>query len=432
MPISINVKNSLLLISEKIILLGMAFLTTILMARVAGPDLFGQYAYITSFTALFIPLCTMGLNNISTKYFVKYPKHSSHFFLTALVLRFFGAITCIIIGSISALFLDVSGEHLSYIFALLILQSFSLFYIVEYHFLAKKQVIYTLKIRLVVIIIAGLAKVVVILQGANLLVLILLNGFEFVAIGLSYLALYYKKTHNKRTTYIKPISKLTLIGLYSKGKWLLFSGIAAVVYLKIDQVMLANIVGAKEVAYYAAAVKLSEFWYVFPVLIANAYTPQLIYFKQKDNIKYQNYLLKTLALMVVIASTISLVMYSISVPLINFLYGDSYQSSASILNVHIFASIFIFQRAFFSKWIIIENHYQYSLVSTSAGAIINILLNMYLIPKHGGIGAAWATLASYIVASYLSLLFFKATRPFFILMTKAMLQWPYILFISKR
>ena len=179
MPLSIDIKNSLLLISEKVIILGMSFITSILMARIAGPEVFGQYAYITSFTALFMPLCAMGLNNISTKYFVRYPKHSHHIFLTALSLRALGALICIILGSSSAYLLGIKGEQLTYVITLLTLQSFSLFYLVEFFFLARKQVLYTLKIRLTVILCSSAVKIILILNGADLFSLLLVHGLEF-------------------------------------------------------------------------------------------------------------------------------------------------------------------------------------------------------------------------------------------------------------
>ena len=77
--------------------------------------------------------------------------------------------------------------------------------------------------------------------------------------------------------------------------------------------------------------------------------------------------------------------------------------SANILSIHIFATLFIFQRAILSKWLIIESYYKFSLMSHGAGAISNIILNLLLIPTYGGIGAALATLFSYMIASFLSL-----------------------------
>ncbi len=428
MPLSINIKNSLLLIGEKIIILGMAFLTTVLMARIAGPELFGQYTYITSFTALFIPLCAMGLNNISTKYFVKYPKHSHYVFLSALLLRVIGALTCIVLGSSSAYLLGIRGEQFSYILLLLVLQSFSLFYLVEFYFLAKKQVTYTLKIRLAIICCTGTAKILIIINGADLFSLLLIHGLEFVVIGLSYLALYYLKAapadNNERNQISKSPSKQGVASLFHQSKWLLLSGVAAVLYLKIDQVMLANFHGTKEVAYYGAAAKLSEFWYVFPLLIANAFNPKLIQLKQQSANSYQAFLLQILSFMVASSIIISLITYAVSTPLINFIYGNEYQMSANILSIHIFASIFIFQRAILSKWLIIESCYKFSLMSHGAGAISNIILNLLLIPTYGGIGAAWATLFSYMIASFLSLALTHKTREFMLLMISAMIKWP--------
>jgi PST family polysaccharide transporter len=431
MSLSINIKNSLLLISEKIIILGMSFLTSVLLARIAGPEVFGQYAYITSFTALFIPLCAMGLNNISTKYFVKYPKHSHYVFLSALTLRGLGALGCIILGSGSAYLLGVRGEQLTYIIILLILQSFSLFYLIEFFFLAKKQVRYTLKIRLIVISSTSATKIAIILNGADLFSLLLIHGIEFVAIGLSYLALYYKQSHHIHKQLIKPVNRLGVSSLFHQGKWLLFSGVAAALYLKIDQVMLAKFHGLEQVALYAAAAKLSEFWYVFPVLIANAFNPQLITLKRESQQKYRTFTLRLLSFMVLAALTVSGIIYNIATPLITFIYGENYQASASILSIHIFATLFIFQRAILSKWLIIEGNYKFSLISHGAGALSNIILNLLLIPTYGGIGAAWATLFSYIIASFLSLLLSKQTREFMMLMLTAMIKWPYILFKIK-
>ncbi len=83
---SLNVKNSLLLIIEKVVLLGLGFINNILLARLAGPDLFGEFSYIVSFAAIFSPLAVMGLNNIITKYIVKYTANSHYYIKSALII----------------------------------------------------------------------------------------------------------------------------------------------------------------------------------------------------------------------------------------------------------------------------------------------------------------------------------------------------------
>lgn len=422
MAISTNLKNSLLLIIEKVFVLGLAFLNSVLLARVGGVEVFGQYSYITSYVGLFAPLCVMGLNNISTKYFVKYPRNSHHYFLSVLSIRLLGGLACIFIGGLWAYYSEQSYTFLL-ILVLLVMQSFTLFYVVEFYFLAQKQVKFTQRIRLGVLIVVGVSKAIVILNGADLTTLIILHGLEFSLIGIGYLALYYGKKKNQLIR--KPFSTNTSFALFHKGKWLLLSGVAAAIYLKIDQVMLAKFSGIQEVAYYAAAVKLSEFWYVFPLLIANAYNPSLIKIKHKGEKAYYNFILKLLSVLVACAVIICLIFWSFSDVIISIIYGQEYGKSAQILTIHIVATIFIFQRAVLSKWLILEKLYRFSLITHGLGAVTNVLLNIWLIPLYGGLGAAWATLIAYTVASFLSLILYKQTRLFMMLMCNAMLKWPY-------
>ena len=69
-------------------------------------------------------------------------------------------------------------------------------------------------------------------------------------------------------------------------------------------------------------------------------------------------------------------------------------------------------RAAFSKWILIEDTLFFSLITQGLGALANVGLNLLLIPRQGGIGAAVATLLSYATASYFSLFFYKAMTIF--------------------
>ncbi|WP_042150714.1 MULTISPECIES: flippase [unclassified Pseudoalteromonas] len=428
MRLSKNIKNSLLLITEKIVLIGLSFLNSVLIARIAGPDFFGSYSYILSFGALFLPLTVMGLNNLTSKYFIKHPKNSHYYFLAALKVRFSGAIFSLLLGSCLAYWFFNEVAHIQAIILLLCFQVFNIFNLVEYYYLAKQKVSNTLYIRLSILLITKLVILFSIINNASLITLIALNGAEFILLGSCYLFIYYK---NKQHQHIKKQPKFTAsLSLFNKSKWLFFSGIAAVIYLKIDQLMIAHILNTKEVAFYAAAAKLSEFWYVFPVLIANAFNAQLTSTKLNNARKYKQLLLKILSFMVSAACLISITTFLFSDQIINVLFGEQYSKSAKILQIHIFASIFIFQRAILSKWLIIEGHYKFSLYTTGCGAVLNVLLNLWLIPNYGGVGAAWATLMSYMMASMFSLALFKHTRPFFLLMVKAMLKWPSILLNS--
>lgn len=413
-----GIKNSALLIAEKCILLSLSFFNSVLLARVGGPDIFGQYAYILSMAGLFLPLSMMGLNSLITKYVAKYPKNAHYYLKSALIVRFLGALLSILIGLILVFFLN--SENSLNIMILIILQSFTMFYVIEFYFLAKQQVSLLLKIRLLILIALNCIKSFAILNDASLNLLILVQGLEYVFIGLSY-ALIYRL--GKNHLFIKRATcKHSYIALAQKGKWLLFSSIAATIYLKIDQIMLANLVDTQAVAYYAAAAKLSEVWYVLPILIANAFTAQLSQLRFKNQRKYKLLLQQLISILTLGALLLSISTYFAAPTLIAFVYGEQYQPSAAILSIHILASIFIFQRAILSKWLIIENLHKYSLISNMSGAIVNIALNALLIPYYAGMGAAWATLISYMVASYGFLFFKPKTKRYAYILHQAILN----------
>jgi O-antigen/teichoic acid export membrane protein len=213
----------------------------------------------------------------------------------------------------------------------------------------------------------------------------------------------------------------TLARSLLRKSWpLTLSSFGALIYLKIDQAMLAAMVGPAEVGIYSVAAQLSEVWYFVPVAIATSVFPRLLESRQISAARYaadQQRLYDVLATLGLLSAlTVTL----LSPFIIDLLYGPRYAASAPVLSLHVWAAVFIFMRAALSKWLIAEELYLFSLLAHGVGALANVLLNMLLIPRFGAMGAAAATVASYSCASYFSLLMHPKTRPAFRMMTYAL------------
>jgi len=418
-----KIKHSALLVFEKLITIGMAFVANVLLARQMGPAVFGEYMYILSMAGLFVPFCIMGLNNVVSKLVAKYPSNSHFYIKSALLIRACGAVLALLVGTlVTWLIVESETSHTS-ITTLLFLQCFQFLYVIEYYYLINNQSTKTLRLRLPILAAINAIKIIAILNNESIQLIVIIHGLSYLLIGLSYTIQYtlIDKSHYKQK---RQISFTPLLSLFHKGKWLLLSGIAAVIYLKIDQVMLAHLVGNESVGVYAAAARLSEFWYIFPIIVANVFNRSLIdKFKESHNAftALQSQLLTFYVLSAFIVCILTLLLGKW---LIELLYGQHYQLSAEVLYIHIFATLFVFQRALFSKWLIIKKLYKYSLYTHAIGAVVNILLNLLFIPKWSVLGAAWATLISYAFASYFSLWLFKETRPFAKLMTFNLFRLP--------
>jgi O-antigen/teichoic acid export membrane protein len=188
--------------------------------------------------------------------------------------------------------------------------------------------------------------------------------------------------------------------------------------MKIDQVMIKNMLDSKELGYYAAAVRLSEAWYFIPVALTNAIYPAIVNAKKVNNKFYFNRMQKLYDILAWMAISIAVPVSIFSKDIINIIFGAEFQSAAPVLTIYIWAGVAVFLGVASSQYLITENFTKLSFFRTLIGMVINVILNLVLIPKYGIIGAAYATLISYSVATF-SLIFIKKTSYQIVMMLKS-------------
>jgi len=220
--------------------------------------------------------------------------------------------------------------------------------------------------------------------------------------------------------------KSTAISLLKDSWPLIFSAIVISIYMKIDQVMIKEMLDNQAVGQYAAAVRISELWYFIPMVIASSLFPAIISSKKQSEELYYTRLQKLYDMMVIIAIAIALPMTFLSNWIIDLLYGDAFYEAGNILMIHIWTGIFVFLSVSSGKFLIAENMIMKALYRNLSAVIINIILNIYLIELYGINGAAIATLISWIISGYLYDLFDKEMRFMFIQKTKSLVGYSII------
>jgi O-antigen/teichoic acid export membrane protein len=106
---------------------------------------------------------------------------------------------------------------------------------------------------------------------------------------------------------------------------------------------------------------------------------------------------------------------------VRVLYGRPFADAGPILAVHIWSSVFVFLGVARGQWLVNEKLQHFYLASTMVGAVANVGLNLVLIPRAGGLGAAVATVVSYALAAWLCSYFHPAVRPTAAMQTRALL-----------
>jgi PST family polysaccharide transporter len=193
---------------------------------------------------------------------------------------------------------------------------------------------------------------------------------------------------------------------------------AIMVYMRLDMVMLKMMKGDLAVGLYAAATRVSEVWYFIPLAIVSSVSPAIMRAKDDQELFYSRNR-RLFALMTLTACAIGSVVALASHAIIRILYSSSYSGAAPVLAVHIWASVFVFLGVAQSPWDITRNLLKLSLYRTIAGAVINVVMNLYLIPRYAAMGAAIATVVSYAVSGVFANVFSARTRPIFFMQMKS-------------
>lgn len=405
------------LFGDKVFLLLVNFLVAALVARHLGPEQFGQLSYVVSIVALFAVSAHAGLGGIVVKRYVEGEWSPQVVAASSLFLKLSSGIVGYLLLVVVAYFSSGWGEEFMYLVIaglVITLQPLSVF---DFWFQSQVKSKYVSVSNMSSLVLSAAAKVLFVYLGFSVLPFVLANLLQYLAYSLLVYA-FFKKVSKLKLSRADVDFGLSLDFL--RNSWPVFLGsIFAMVYLKIDQVMLKWMIGPAEVGIYSVGAQLSELWYFIPAAILASYFPKLVQLKSGNRGQYVKCYQVLLDCLLSVAVAVAVFMTLFADIFIHAFWGDEYAASVSVLTIHIWAGVFVFMRTVFSKWILVEGALIFSLVTQGLGAIINVALNLYFIPASGAEGAAYATLISYGLASYASLFFYAKTREFFYWMTKS-------------
>lgn len=399
--------NTGYLFGERVFNMVLSLVVGIYVARYLGPNNYGLWQYANSLVALFTAVAGLGAANIVIRDLVNAPGRESEILGTTFSLMLAaGVVAASLVITIGfRLNNEIITRWLIVIISVsLVLQSFHVF---DYWFQSRVLAKYSVYARTVARVIVSLMKVIFIFLSLSVIYFALTAIISGIVAGVIWVYSYNKRDNMSSGWSFSPEYAKGLL----KDAWpLILSGISVAVYMKIDQVMLKNMVDANAVGNYAVAVKISELWYFIPIAIASSVFPSIIQSKKESMEKYYRRLQYLYDIMAGVAIVIAIPMTFLSGYLIVLLFGDEYASAGGVLAVHIWAGLFVFLGVARSRWIINENIQWYGMVFTIAGAVANVLLNIWLIPTMGIMGAAWATVISQAIAAWITGYFSSHTR----------------------
>lgn len=414
--------NSVWLLADNLVASVLGLLVVTVMARTLGPMEYGFYTYVFSVAALFAIFGQMGLDGLMVREIVDSKDRTREAIVlgTAGALRLagyaFGALICLAVGLLGLS--QTTTETWLFVMAFFFILLTPLSLIPKIWLQAQAQARFAAM--------AGLAGN---LLGSCLKITLVLAGFGVIWVGAVQVGSVLLAFFIILPIYLwrggLPILDLRFNWDTAKEmlreSWQIFAGsILAIIYLKIDLIMLRWMSGPEEVGIYAVAARLSEVPYILAATIVTTIFPRLIELYKAGGPDYTALLQTVFHVMAALALLVMGCVGLLGLPFIHLAFGPEFDTAGPMLMIHMLAMPFIYMRYVFSRWIIIERFPVFSIYTQGAGAVCNVSLNLLLIPAYGGTGAAISTVISYAFASYFCLLLSGRTRPIFHMMTRAL------------
>ena len=399
--------NTSWVLGERILRITVSLFVSIYIARYLGPERYGLLSYALSFVWLFSALAYFGLDEILVRELVQHPEHRDNLLGTVFWLKVVG--TAIMGATIALVLQFVSGDQqTNWMIALI---AFGFFFqatnVIEFYFQAQVQSKFTVRAQVVQLLLTSLLKIYLVWSKANLVWFAVALLLDQAVVALLLFIIYSWKIGWIPFFHFRWKQAKKLL----REAWpLIFASMVVSVYMKIDQVMLKEMLDAKAVGVYASAVKICEAWYFLPTALMASLFPAIIEARKKSETVYDKRVQKLYDLMVWGSVAVALPPTLLADWVILILYGEDFQEAADVLRIYIWAGVFVSLGIASSKWLVAENLQRYSFYRTALGAIMNVGCNLWLIPIYGIKGAAFATLVAQVTVSFVSLYFFNKTR----------------------
>ncbi|MBX0301729.1 flippase [Cryobacterium sp. 1639] len=394
---------------QQIVTLGGTAVSGVILARTLTVEQFGVFSYGTTLAGIGMTIMTAGLSGLAIKHLVESPNVQRSTMTALIVIRE----VCAAFAYVVLLLVSLSSgsEETVAVTAIALVVLFArAFDASEYWYQSRMESNKTAPIRIGVVLAFLAVRLLLAVNGANLTVFVVLYLLESVLVSAGLLLRY---TLDKSSQGFGRLDSGIVSDLFSKSWILLLAGVAAQINTRSDIVILQALLGSESVGMYAAAARLSELFYFLPVVFMTATFPALLSTRRRfgeRSAEYRAALQRSYDLACWAGVGIASVVLLLGPFALTVLYGEKYAAAGEILQIHVLVLPLVFMAAVFSKWIVAENLLVASLVRHALGGVLNVGLNFWLIPQIGLIGAAYATVISYAVASYVSCFIGSRTR----------------------
>lgn len=401
-----EVKNAGWLIAGRVVQMILSFFVSVLTARYLGPSNYGVINYAGAYVAFFTSLCTLGINSVIVKDFVDYPDEQGEAIGTTIILRAISSVlsSITIVGLVSII---DKGEPVTVIVASLcsVALVFQIFDTFNYWFQSRYESKITSIATLIAYCATTIYRILLLILKKNVIWFAFATSVDYICLGV--VLIYFFKSHNG------PKLRFSLKkgkSLLSRSYHYIISGMMVAIYGQTDKLMLKQILGEEAVGYYSLAASINLMWVFVLTAIIDSFLPTIMRLHNIDKVAYEKKNRQLYAIIIYISFAVAICFVIFGKLFITKVYGDSYLGAVVPLRIIVWYTTFSYLGVARNAWIVCENKQKYLKYMYLSAIIMNVLLNVLLIPKMGASGAALASLLTQIFTSIIIPYFIRDMR----------------------
>lgn len=408
-------KNAGWLIAGNVVHGLITFLVGALTARYLGPEHYGLINYAAAYTTFFFSICTLGLNSVMLKGMIDHPEREGTLLGSAILMRGVSSllsvlmiigIVCIVDGDEPLTVAVVALCSLGMVFR--IADSMNVWF--QAHLISK----YTAIASTLAYIVTSIYKLVLLALGKGVRWFALASSVDYIVVA-AVLFYSYRKMKGPKLRFSMGEAKAML----GKSYPYILSGLMVAVYGSTDKLMLKQMIGEEAVGHYSIAVSLSNMWTFVLSAIIQSFYPVIVghYSRSRRAFEQNNRLLYGIVFYLSMLVSVGYVLLGDWI--VGLLYGPDYAPAVASLRIVTWYVAFSYLGVARDAWMVCEDKQRYLWRLYLGSAAANVLLNMLLIPRWGGAGAAFASLLTQMSTILVFPVLIRELRPNVRLMLQA-------------
>lgn len=368
-----------ILVKTLVIIVGL--LRTVFWARYLGASMKGDVEYIRSISSIAFVVFAFGIYEAYPYYRKTIGKEKTLSQFMRIVYKLFVIYLCI---GVAAYFV-LEHHNLFLSIALLIVPILSFSRIVQYIYLIENPNKANLK-TLCVNVIELLYSIVLLLLVKRSFVLAITSLFSIELLQAISSVLYLRSGGNVPDS-LNGEEIITIRKLIAFGFFPMLAALLTTLNYRIDVIMLKNYsnISSANIGVYSLGITLVDKLIIIPDTLKAVLASNLSKGKGADEVARLTRICFALSICITIVAII------IAKPLISFFYGKEYEGAYTIILISAAGILFIMFFKLIAQYNIVNKKQRRNFVILSVSIIINVFMNMLLIPKLGISGAALAT-----------------------------------------